>query len=55
MTICRQVLSGMGANHSSNAGGSSRQTGSDGHDTGSEMRSCYYELLGIDRQAPEDE
>ena len=39
----------MGANQSSDAGG-----GSERRATG-EVKTCYYELLGIDRQASEDE
>ena len=39
----------MGANQSSDAGGSNGQ-----RPTG-EVKTCYYELLGVDRQAPEDE
>ncbi|CAF9943261.1 MAG: hypothetical protein ALECFALPRED_010930 [Alectoria fallacina] len=44
----------MGANQSSNAGGSNTPGGGGRRATG-EVKTCYYELLGIDRQASEDE
>ena len=40
----------MGANQSSDAGGSGGGRGEAG-----EVRTCYYEVLGINRQASEDE
>ena len=42
----------MGANQSSDAGGGS---GGPGRRAAGEVKTCYYELLGIDRQASEDE
>lgn len=41
----------MGANQSSEAGGS----GGPGRQAAREVKTCYYELLGIDSQASEDE
>lgn len=44
----------MGANQSSDAGGSS-ESGGCGRGAAGGVKACYYELLGIDRQASEDE
>ena len=44
----------MGANQSSHTGGSSG-TGGGPAGRAQEVKTCYYELLGIDRQACEDE
>lgn len=43
----------MGANQSHDAGGShgSRESGR----SSGTVKTCYYELLGVDRQATEDE
>ena len=41
----------MGANQSSGAGGSSRRK----DEAGAEVKTCYYEILGVDGQASEDE
>ena len=41
----------MGANQSSDTGGSSGP----GEGAAGEVKTCYYELLGIERQASEDE
>lgn len=44
----------MGANQSSDAGGSSKPERGE-RQAPDELKTCYYELLGIDRQASEDE
>ncbi len=44
----------MGANQSSDTGGSSGPGGR-GRGPAGEVKICYYELLGIDRQASDDE
>jgi hypothetical protein len=44
-----QYYRDMGANQSSDAGGSTGQRSS------GEVKTCYYELLGLDRHASEDE
>ena len=46
----------MGANQSSNAGGSDSTRGEGaGKGSGGGTTVCYYEILGIDSQASEDE
>ena len=44
----------MGANQSSGAGGSNGSGGGAMRGT-QEVKTCYYKLLGVDRQASEDE
>ena len=43
----------MGANQSYDTGGSHGPRG--GGRSGGKVKTCYYEVLGVDRQATEDE
>ncbi len=46
----------MGANQSSDTGGSNGfEGGGEGRRGAEEVKTCYYELLGVGRQASEDE
>ena len=51
--VSRLLIAQMGAKYSTNgAAGASRGPSTGGH---AESRSCYYELLGVDWQATDDE